>query len=180
MIRLFNDRDYNLVRSIITKTIEKKLGFWINDLSQYHHYVNNEQHNLFKNKLSRILNEEDANSILSLSSVVAMLNKLGEYKITDVKLPDGTFQNRPEVYFRIVRPKSISDVGQLHCDAWFDQLYGIDYGGKPALKSWTLLWGNWDNPGLEFFNVNSNAIDKWDIVENVDGTKKFNCRIKKL
>ncbi len=102
---------------------------------------------------------------------------MGDYKLTDVKLPTGRFEGRPEVYFRVVRPSKSSDVGQLHADVWFDKLLNIDYEGKRAFKTWTLLWGDSSNPGLQFFQFDEDLLGKYVVVVDSQGNKAFNSLI---
>ncbi|MCE2986524.1 MAG: phytanoyl-CoA dioxygenase family protein [Phenylobacterium sp.] len=55
----------------------------------------------------------------------------------------------PDVYWRLVRPDSPSDVGSIHADYWFWDLLGFDFpSGMQRVKIWLPLLQDDDNPSL--------------------------------
>jgi hypothetical protein len=55
----------------------------------------------------------------------------------------------PDVYWRLVRPDSPSDVGSIHADYWFWDLLGFDFpADMQRVKVWLPLLQDDDNPSL--------------------------------
>lgn len=58
-------------------------------------------------------------------------------------------RGEPDVYWRVVRPDSPSDVGSIHADKWFWDLLGFDFpAGMERVKVWLPLLQDDDNPSL--------------------------------
>jgi hypothetical protein len=171
---LFSKTDFACLRDIVSIDIKKKVGNPIGDLTLYHESVSDEEHSAyFGDKRSRILCTDDSTKVLSSLSIASFINLLGNYKITDVKFGDGTFDERPEVYYRVVRPSRAHDVGVCHIDHWFDQAQGLDYGELRAYKTWTLLFGDFVDPGIEFYLPDPAFSSGFTITSTPDGSKKF-------
>jgi len=99
----------------------------VSDLGQYHCFVNDAVHMSLWSKRNRILSRDDSEWFLSLDSVVNLLGMLGTTLISDEES-----LSRPNIYWRLVRPNSPSDVGPLHRDEWFWELN--NYFGYPDSK----------------------------------------------
>lgn len=58
-------------------------------------------------------------------------------------------RGEPDVYWRVVRPDSPSDVGSIHADKWFWDLLGFDFpADMQRVKVWLPLLQDDDNPSL--------------------------------
>jgi hypothetical protein len=84
------------------------------DLAAYHLTIDEALHKLISPKRNRIFSANDANSILSLSSISQLL---AHFKAALVSDEEGI--GYPNIYWRVVRPDRPSDVGPLHRDEWF-------------------------------------------------------------
>lgn len=90
-------------------------------------------------KSARLLSSFDVAHIKPMRFMDALRDNLGYFSISKVILPDGTQEDREEIYWRIVRPNHPEDVGKLHRDSDFHKQYGIEQG-KQTVKCWIPLW----------------------------------------
>lgn len=92
----------------------------------------------------------DSKQIRDLCGTSCLLKKYSNYRISTVVYDSRTKENRPEFYFRLVRPDQIGDVGSPHCDYWFDVATETNYGKETTLKFWVPLI---QEPGLDGLNL---------------------------
>lgn len=90
-------------------------------------------------KSKRLFDEIDIALVKALPFMQTLRAEIGNFTLSKVILPDGTQEDREEIYWRIVRPNCHEDVGKLHRDSDFHKQYGIEQG-KQTVKCWIPLW----------------------------------------
>ena len=94
-------------------------------LNQYH-TVNH--HLLFADKEARLLQQWQVDKVKTWSFLVRLKKELGEFTIAPVIFNRRIVRNRQEIYWRVVRPNSETDVAEIHADTWHHGLYSDAYG----------------------------------------------------
>jgi len=102
------------------------------------------------NKSARQFSESGVDEFLSLASVKLLREGMPHFSIGKSADERG-IQERPEVYFRLVRPHAPSDVGIPHCDHWFHVQAGFPYSMGSTYKLWTSISSEPGLNGLCFF-----------------------------
>ena len=112
--------ELDLVRSVILNDINRLFAShgiiysnWNEFLLNYHLH-SSALHSLLSSKGVRLFRGDSLDHILSLSLHKLLLNHFGSFVITDEE-----HYGFPEIYWRLVRPDSPSDVGPFHADSWF-------------------------------------------------------------
>lgn len=143
-----------LVSNQYTDVIKQCLGNdqYIHEIPKYHLFGDSINHNNLWGKLSRSLPQSSVDIIKNLHFIRDLKSTLGEFSIS--KLAYGTSVNLDieEIYWRLVRPGSKTDVGVLHADKWFHELLG-SYGttiplNSNSLKIWIPLYCEAGKSGL--------------------------------
>jgi ectoine hydroxylase-related dioxygenase (phytanoyl-CoA dioxygenase family) len=115
-----------------------------------------------------------------LEKLTAVFDK---FSISNVVYGDTIVEGREEVYWRIVRPGVIGDVGPIHADKWFHNVLGSGYGmfppGITTVKIWIPIYCESGRSGLivvpnshkrdwRYEYVEKNGFKKPAILEDVD------------
>jgi hypothetical protein len=100
------------------------------------------------NKSKRIFSTEDAEIFLALPSIKSLISKFPTLKVSNALDPIKGLIPTPEVYFRIVRPKSGGSPSAAHIDFWYDDLYNLEMNVRPRLKVWVSLFTEPGKNGL--------------------------------
>lgn len=90
-------------------------------------------------KSERLLHDRDVQAIKKCKFMARLRKAVGDFTLSNIVLPDGTIEQREEIYYRIVRPNQATDVGKLHRDRDFHEKYGIQKG-QDSIKCWIPLW----------------------------------------
>lgn len=93
----------------------------------YHLISNEVNHKKLWHKKSRILPLQSVEKIKQLPFMSKLRDEFGEFSISDA-IDTEQHNNREEIYWRLVRPNSESDVGPLHKDEWFHGAANSGYG----------------------------------------------------
>lgn len=97
-----------------------------------------------KEKTNRMFSELSTREFLAFLSTSDLHKRLGDYFVSD---EEGL--GYPNLYFRIVRRGSKSDVGALHADRWFWDLNQQTIpGGHRRIKIWMPIIQDDENPSL--------------------------------
>lgn len=83
-------------------------------LKIYHEFPIDINHGEFWTKKKRIINAQNLNQILKMDFINNLKKIFGDFKITN----EEEIQSE-EIYWRLVRPKTESDIGPIHADKWF-------------------------------------------------------------
>ena len=99
-------------------------------------------HDKISNKNLRFLNAEQIDIIKNMNFFKILKNELDKKNIS-TKAIGGVFNENEtdeEIYFRVVRPFYLSDVGVPHADAWYHDSYNPSEKLKNALSSSFKIW----------------------------------------
>jgi hypothetical protein len=158
-MRLLEDSDLLALRKFVCTRIAQVTNQQILELEDYH-VTHAEHHELLKNKSARELNASDVSEILTLPSIVRLTSRFHRFKV-DCVIDENGVQNRPEIYFRVVRPNFLEDVGTPHMDWWYHSAAGLEHTKGTTFKVWISLCSEPGLSGLKFFpNADVSKI-KW-------------------
>ena len=179
IIDLFSPSEFELLRSLITRHVKRKVRT-LEDLSTYHEIASDDIHRNLACKKKRVLNEEDAGQLLALPGIKNLLNDHPWHQVSNIVYDSDTQENRPEFYFRLVRPKKKSDVGNPHCDFWFDEAMRTNVGRGNTIKFWIPIVTEPGKNGLLFYPCIADNVPY--IIHNNDGLQRpmISCKISEL
>lgn len=143
-------------------------------IENYHLIADKLNHKQVWPKSSRVLTQLVVEKIKTFPFISKLKDELGEFTISDVY---DTYQHHgeQEIYWRLVRPNVVGDVGPLHVDKWFHESFNMGEGMFPAgvvtVKIWIPLFCEPGKNGLSL--VPGSHLHKWGFhVEDIDGLPK--------
>lgn len=101
-------------------------------MNRYHELAGLIDHRAAWPKLSRILEQPAVEKIRQLPTFRKLVDEFGEFTISDEEN-----LGRENIYWRIVRPDSPSDVGPMHADQWF---WALGHGSTPNNIQRVKIW----------------------------------------
>lgn len=148
---LLSEDDLSVIQKIIFKKVNTALP--ASNFTNFQDIIDNYSkliHDLFKIKKNRILADSETDCLLKLDSIKKLINCFPQYSLGSVVYGKLETENRPEIYFRVVRPDCHEDVGPVHCDAWFNELYGVypAKGNRVSYKAWIAIMCESGSNGL--------------------------------
>ena len=151
------------------KLLLKKINYLnnieINTFDEYFNLQSNLLHESISNKSIRIFDAIELQQIKNTSFFNRLYDYFGNFSITNEES-----QLDEEIYWRIVRPKMVNDVGPLHADLWFWTRNSYKIGNDDVrIKVWIMLYGS--EPGFNLIS-NSHLIEYNYELINVDGKHK--------
>jgi hypothetical protein len=107
-------------------------------------------HETLWRKENRVLPKESVAALTQFEFVKRLVGGLGHgCRISNVAFLSGKAPNYPEIYWRLVRPHAVGDVGALHTDRWsHDTLVGdkrLYDDDETTVKMWLAIYAE---PGL--------------------------------
>jgi hypothetical protein len=169
-LKLFTPEELSTIRGYIRKTIEKGIGLNIADLGKYHANISEDQHRVMGTKVNRILTADQSDDVIAFESVQNVFRHMPGYIPMSVTYGRTGKEDRPEVYFRLVRPGKSSDVGSMHKDLWFHELYHSDFD-KVSYKLWIAIEGAPGQNGLYIYPETREMDLHYKTVETPDGPR---------
>ncbi len=142
-IPLLKKVETEFVQKIIFEKIKKlnsKNNVIADDFETLMQSYNDQIHECLKLKKNRIFDFTEAENFLALDSIVELQTRFPNHLLGNVTFGHLSTEKRPEIYFRVVRPGKPEDVGPIHCDKWFNELYGLGYGGCRSVKVWLSIF----------------------------------------
>ncbi len=113
-------------------------------------------HQLISDKSTRLL----CSPAIEKCRVLGVFERLERYLGKSFKITDEECVGREEIYWRYVRPGSISDVGPLHADGWFWRL-NEDWQMPPETRSRLKVWAPIQaEPGISGLRVIAGSHEK--------------------
>lgn len=178
IINLFSPSEFDFLKTLITSHVNKRVNLL--DISKYHQIATDEIHLRLSSKKERVLSEIDSNKILALSAIKNLLKDNPCYHIHAVVYDSKSHENRPQFYFRLVRPNKLSDIGFPHCDFWFDEATHTKIGRGNSVKFWIPIVMEPGKNGLLFYPCLTKDVPY--LIANEDGFRrpKINCEISSL
>lgn len=101
-------------------------------MDRYHELADVIDHRTAWPKLSRILQQPAVDKIRQLATFSKLVEEFGDFTISDEEN-----LGRENIYWRLVRPDSPSDVGPIHADQWF---WALGHGSVPANVQRVKIW----------------------------------------
>ena len=115
-------------------------------INRYHELDHLLDHGSMWPKVSRILKPDAVAEIRSMSLIRRLEDEFGYFEISD---EDNV--GYEEIYWRLVRPNSPTDVGPLHADTWFWDLgHGVTPPGCKRVKVWIAICCTPGKDGFKF------------------------------
>lgn len=109
-------------------------------IARYHELSHLVDHNRIWNKSNRCLPQDVVKAIKKLYFFSELKAVFGEFIISDVAYDDQTVSGQEEIYWRLVRPNTPSDVGPLHADQWFHEILGMSGKAFPKGSFTIKIW----------------------------------------
>ena len=142
--RILNDAEFSSLYLLVEKKWKEKLmsSKLINaaekceSIKDYHHYIDDINHQELWSKTTRLFTEKEVKSILSMDMYKKLKVMLGSITISDEENI-----GYPNIYWRLVRPWKEKDIGPVHRDEWFwilNQSYKMPIN-KRRIKIWIPL-----------------------------------------
>jgi len=148
----------------------RKLG-----LANYHKLSHLVDHKALWGKESRLFSQKAVDRIKQFPLIEKLTKLFGDFSISDVVYGDTIVEGRQEIYWRIVRPESVSDVGPIHADKWFHNVLGSGSGmfpqGVVTVKIWIPIYCEPGKSGLIVIPDSHKKDWRYEYVEK-DGFKK--------
>ena len=164
-------KDIILIKQLIYKQLKEntsKINVEINEdiFEDYQNVIDDALHKKISIKSNRTLSENDSKTLLKLELFDFLKVNFGEFIITNEDK-----QRSKEIYWRIVRPNQMSDIGPLHADKWFwDQNYYNDKNyNLERLKIWIPIQNDTINHGFKFIPKSHKTINNFSV--HNDGLK---------
>jgi hypothetical protein len=150
----------------------RKLG-----LPNYHKLSHLIDHKALWGKESRLFPQKTVNQIKKFPFMETLAAVFGEFSISDVVLGEKIVTDRKEIYWRIVRPDAVSDVGPIHADKWFHNVLGSGCRmfppGKATVKIWIPIYCEPGRSGLIVVPDSHKRQWQYEYVDNVGFKKPF-------
>lgn len=116
------------------------------EMNRYHEHCQMLDHKNMWPKSKRILDAQAVKIIRQTSLIKALEQEFGTFEISG---EDGIEQE--ELYWRLVRPDGVTDVGPLHADEWFWKLgHGQTPVGHQRVKVWISIFSEPGKNGFKF------------------------------
>jgi hypothetical protein len=133
-----------LIESAVVSHISQQINTSFSDIDEAARFIANNCFEKFKDKPQRILPRSIATSLVGMISDMGFCDlSIGEFITDEENLL------YPNIYWRIVRPNMLSDVGPIHADRWFWDLSGSTFPPThKRVKVWMPLLQNDHNPSL--------------------------------
>jgi hypothetical protein len=139
-----SSNDLDVVKKLITEHLARQLDeidqdmaalLRITPLNQYHTISTKIPHEKLLLRKARILSQEAVNFIRKTSLFEQIEIELGPVEISDEEQI-----GRESISIRLVRPGIDTDIGSLHADHWFWELYNFAVPeGKSRIKIWIAI-----------------------------------------
>jgi len=145
------------------------------DLANYHKFDIDINHGEFWSKSKRILGPSSLKRIFEMTFIRKLREILGEFRISN---EEGV--QSAEIYWRLVRPKNINDIGPPHADKWFWEnmvLNDVVIENKKyeRLKLWMPLYSELGVSGLQV--EKKSHLKEYDyLVNRVNGRIKIESK----
>ena len=152
----FSPEELTKIRGLITTSYLNHIGnmtsqgtarqFETIGINRYHEMAHLLDHESMWPKVSRILGPDAVAEIRGMSLMRILEDEFGDFEISDEENV-----GHEEIYWRLVRPNSPTDVGPFHADAWFWDLgHGITPPGCKRVKVWIAIYCDPGKDGFKF------------------------------
>lgn len=154
---------------------EHKESFRKHGLANYHKLSHLVDHNKLWVKESRLFPQKAVDVIKQFPFMDKLTALFGEFSISDCVHGETIVEGQQEIYWRIVRPEMVSDVGPIHADKWFHNVLGSGDGmfprGVATVKIWIPIYCEPGRSGLTVIPDSHKRDWRYEYLEK-DGYKK--------
>jgi len=150
-----SDTDLEALRGLISQQFQERIEGLYPSLSRefkslpldfYHEKAHLIDHKKSWPKVARILHRGAVEKVRTLNFMTLLGTNFGKFQISDEE--DLGYEN---IYWRLVRPNSLSDIGPLHADEWF---WALGHGRSPPnvrrVKVWIAIYCERGKGGFRF------------------------------
>lgn len=123
-----------------------------------------------RDKALRILAPEFSYEFMRLDGIRSLQINFEGFDLAQVTYDQLILENRAEVYFRVVRPREASDVGEFHRDQWFNEIYTPDSAPRSSFKVWIAL-NCPPGSGLKFIPRSEDRDWAYEVVSTPNGPR---------
>lgn len=111
-------------------------------IENYHQSSHLLDHSIVWTKKKRCLPKKSVSKIKCTNFMERLKDIFGNFKISNIVYDQTVVKDSEEIYWRLVRPESESDVGALHADKWFHEVLSANYipKGVTSLKVWIPIY----------------------------------------
>lgn len=145
------NEDFDLIYSAVDEMYRRNLKDMCTNLpemSNYHLMDLNFNHSNFWTKSRRLLNRAQVESIMQTSFFHDLQSKWGR----DLTVTDEEEIGFGNMYWRLVRPNMLDDVGSVHADKWFWEISGKQIpNGFMRIKIWIPIISEPGKNGFYFY-----------------------------
>jgi len=151
IVELYDQTELNSVREIVTSHTRTITNCRTLQLEQYHDFVDEQKHRTVGDKKLRVLTSESAQILENLGGTKRIFEENPGYSLGNIIYNSKEMEQRPEFYFRLVRPNRLGDVGPPHCDYWFHEAMGTGWSIGNTIKYWIPIVIESELNGLLFY-----------------------------
>jgi hypothetical protein len=173
---LLNENDLLVTKQLIYETVsENLLQLGITNPFTSYNDMHADWSDLFHaqtiRKKNRLFSSKNSHMFLSIQGIKNLLSAFPEFHLGEVTYGRLEVEAREEIYFRIVRPQAVNDVGPLHADCWYHEIYknSCDIGG--TLKVWISISTEEGLNGLEFAEGSHQYRNSYSVKHSEDGPR---------
>ena len=163
-IELFNTFELERIKEILIDKINFITNKKIKTIETIHEELNDDKL-ILKNKKYRILNIKEYEIISNFPSFIKLKNRFSEYFIGEAVV-DNVKLDFPEIYFRLVRPYKIFDIGSVHADNWHHSLANLNYPKGKTYKVLVSIISEPNKNGLIFYPNSLNLETSYKLINN--------------
>ena len=167
------DEDLAWLRDVIVENWRKRLiecypekEKRINNtkITRYHEIRNEVDHELLWGKKYRIFSDAQIKELQQQDFFINLKNIFGNFEIAEQTYDGVRQEGKEEVYWRLVSPNFLSDVGGVHADYWFHEAHKlngvVDESVDKTLKAWIPIFCEPLKNGLLISRSSHNR--RWD------------------
>jgi hypothetical protein len=109
-------------------------------IQNYHQLAHLVDHEGLWPKQNRCLPKVSCEHIKALPFLQTLREEFGDFELSEVFYGNTHEADREEIYWRLVRPNTVTDVGSLHADKWFHKIMGMDNRAFPPGSTTVKIW----------------------------------------
>ena len=151
--------------------LKKNINIDVTSEANLYHLLKLKNHSEIWKKDDRFFKQESVEVIKKFNFFSILENNFGPFYVSNKINQDGKILEDEEIYWRIVRPNEKKDIGNLHADIWFSDIYGYKeklFSNYSTLKIWIPVYLESGLNGLAVCSDSHKIKHKYEIVD-VDG-----------
>jgi len=158
---MLEENELTILKKIVNDhyqyVLKRKLNLNVSSEANLYHYLQIKNHADVWKKEDRFFNQDAIEIIKKFKFLEVLKGVLGDFYISNKVNQDGKLEQEEEIYWRLVRPHEETDVGNLHADIWFSEIYGYKeklFSNFETIKVWIPVY---IEPGLSGLVISENS-----------------------